>query len=203
MIADWRLKEVFYIFSLPLWQEETNLAAGHTDFYLSSTEQEAFHYLAGLCRLEKFLPNFESVELLFYLAREHKKGLSISLSWLLQTFLCRVSWSNSFWFQVCSHWLCSFFLFCNLCFSDTPNQLASVTSRALSPLFITFSVYSVPSIFLLPLIFSQPSVRRENWPHKKWKGLFKRNGSVMKTYYCIPWCTACGGCCWPTALLFS
>lgn len=29
----------------------------------------------------------------------------------------------------------------------------------------------------------------ENWPHKKWKGLFKRSGSLMKTDYCVTWCS--------------
>lgn len=50
-VAVRRLKEGFYIFSLPLWREETHLAAGHADFYLYSTEKEAFHYLAGSWRL--------------------------------------------------------------------------------------------------------------------------------------------------------
>lgn len=69
-----------------------------------------------------------------------------------------------------------------------------------------FGLLSVPSIFSLPLIpppRSHPSVRRENRPHKIWKGLFKRNSSVMKTHYCIPWCSACGGRCWPATILFS
>ncbi len=34
-----------------------------------------------------------------------------------------------------------------------------------------------------------------NWAHKRWKGLFKRNCSVMKPHYCIPWCNACGSSC--------
>lgn len=94
----------------------------------------------------------------------------------------------------------------NLCSSDTPHHPAPVSSCSLSPLFITFSVHSRRPQYSRLLSFSlppRPSVRWENWPHKKWKGLFKRSSSVMKTYYCIPWCAARGGCCWPTAILFS
>lgn len=108
-----------------------------------------------------------------------------------------------FWFPV----LLSLIVFSyNLCLSDTPYHPAPVSSCSLSPLFITFSVHSRRPQYSRLLSFSlppRPSVRWENWPHKKWKGLFKRSSSVMKTYYCIPWCAARGGCCWPTAILFS
>lgn len=68
-----------------------------------------------------------------------------------------------------------------------------------------FSFSSVPSAFCRPIILPAPhqSVQQQNWPHKKWKGLFKRNGSIMKTYYCMKRCTACGRRRWPAAVLFS
>lgn len=103
----------------------------------------------------------------------HRKDISVSLS--LQEFMKK-------------HLLNSRLL---LFFSPQPPSLLSLSLFLVSsPLLLRSS--NIPLILVLP----RTSVRRENWPHEKWKGLFKRNGGVMKTHYCIPWCTA-----WPQSCL--
>lgn len=91
---------------------------------------------------------------------------------------------------------CLFFLkfFLLLYFPDTPSLCICLPRSLLFPLLC----YPLLSLLLAP---SPSSVHWENWPHKKWKGLFKRNGRIMKTYYCILWCTGCGGDRRPTAIL--
>lgn len=150
-----------------------------------------------------FSRNFETIGFIYHLTRVHRAGTSDSLSWSLQMFLCRVLWSNLSDFQFCSHWLC--FLITSVCLTHPITLRLSPLApspRCLSLFRSTLGALNIlaSSHFLLP---PRPSVRWENWPHKKWKGLFKRSSSVMKTYYCIPWCAARGGCCWPTAILFS
>lgn len=86
----------------------------------------------------------------------------------------------------------SFFLL--LYFPGTPSLRVCLPRSLLFPLLC----YPLLSLLLAP---SPSSVRWENWPHKKWKGLFKRNGRIMKTYYCIPRCTGCGSDRRPTAIL--
>lgn len=141
------------------------------------------------CKL--FLQILKVFHLYFIWHMVHKKDISTSLSWLPQTCL---SWSNLFISGLLS--LISFFFFFLL------RRLPLPLPRCLS----LFSVYP-RALGVLPFLSFSLSltqcVRRENWPHKKWKGLFKRNGSIMKTYYCIPWCAACGCRRWPAAILFS
>lgn len=144
-----------------------------------------------LLAMQTFSPNFESISFVFYLAHGAQERyfhvfvlVATDVSFMKQPFHFRFALTDIFFF---------FFLLCRLplplprCLS-----LFSVYPRALGVLpFLSFS-----------LSLTQ-CVRRENWPHKKWKGLFKRNGSIMKTYYCIPWCAACGCRRWPAAILFS
>lgn len=152
---------------------ETNLAAGHADFYLSGTVKgKLFIICQGHEAWNIFFPKLWKY-LSFILSGTCGQERYFCFFVLVATDVT-FSISALLWLIVC--FFLKFFLL--LYFPGTPSLCICLPRSLLFPLLC----YPLLSLLLAP---SPSSVRWENWPHKKWKGLFKRNGRIMKTYYCI------------------